>query len=167
MPAGRGVSEAHGGQHPLPLRRDRGVLGVLGTLQGEVVSPVLTWTNHSTAWGVEASPVGRGAVLGGHTHVVLKPKTLHHLPVSSLACSLPTCPPPSDLSAHLAGALPQTPRTLLPNISLFPLPSIGETHTIRCRGRGEGHRPPISGRKDRLRLQDTRLNCQIHEINKV
>lgn len=121
------------------------VLGVTGQLQGAGASPILTWTKHSTAWGVEASPMGAGAVPGGHAHVVLESKTLHCLLVSSAFCPRS---PKAELSTHLAGAHPQMSWILLPNTHFFPISSIGEMHTIRCKGHGEGHGPPISGRKD-------------------
>ena len=78
---------AHGGQDsPTPNAEERQrVLGITGPLQGAASSPILTWTKHSTAWGVEASPMGAGAVLGGHAHVVLESKTLHCLLVSIAA----------------------------------------------------------------------------------
>lgn len=56
---------------------DSKVLSVTATGGGS--SPVLAQTKHHTAWGIKAPPMGTGAVLGGHTHVVLEPKTLHHL----------------------------------------------------------------------------------------
>lgn len=34
--------------------------------------PVLTRMNHCTARGMKAPPVGAGAVLGRHTHIVLE-----------------------------------------------------------------------------------------------
>ena len=146
VPVGGAVSSQERGQGgpqglhgPTPLaphcRGEQRVLRVTGPLQGASASPVLTRTKHSTAWGVEASPVGAGAVPGGHAHVVLESKTLHCLLVSSVVCP---CSPKAELSTHLAGAHPQMSRTLLPNTHFFPISSIGGTHTIGCKGHGEG-----------------------------
>lgn len=61
--------------------------------------------------------------------------------------SLPTLRK-AELSTHLAGSHPQMSWMLLPNTHFFPISSTREMHTNRCKGHGEGHGPPISGRKD-------------------
>lgn len=96
---------------PPPAAEDgqQGARGHGATAWGGV-SPVLTGAEHSTARGVEPSPVDAGAVPGGHAHVVLGPKPR---------------PSPSNLSP--VRPPPQTPCTRLPHTSV-------PSHACRCGG---------------------------------
>lgn len=73
-----GIYLTNWSQYPLLLRRGRWVYlspqepqGYCRTGGGRVL-PILTWKNHSTAWGIKAPPVGTGAVLGRHAYIVLE-----------------------------------------------------------------------------------------------
>lgn len=68
-----------------------------------------------TAQGVKAPPVGTGTVLAGYTHVVLQPKTLHHLLASGLTST------PSQSSAAPFQGPPS-------NVTSFPTPTPGIPH---------------------------------------
>lgn len=120
LPGGQGTApRPPGGRHPLALRGEARCSRVTATGGGS--SPVLAGTKHHTARGIKVPPMGTGAVLGGHAHVVLEPKTFHHLPDSRWVWSglLPTV----RTQHPFPGSHPPTPPTLLPQTALLlPLP---------------------------------------------
>lgn len=108
----------------LLLRRDSGSLGVTGPRLGEGAHQFSQGRSTVLPGGVEATPMGAGAVLGGHTHVVLESKPRCHLPVSGLGCTPPPPPPPTPERSTPFSAPP--PPTSSTHIHPCPLLSPGK-----------------------------------------
>lgn len=123
------------------LRRDSRVPLGHGTIGGVGVLPVLTRTKHHAARGIKAPPMGTGAVLGGHTHVVLESKTIiFWIPGGSG----PTRSPQSEPSTPQVPTFQRHPASFHKHLCHHPV----ETRASSYRSRGGGAwTPPISGRK--------------------